>query len=150
MGKSLFDKFWLTEAQINPLIKLPDISEAIQQTLNRNMGFFEAGGIFKLLRTDGDGRLLVSTADVDTTNILPSVITVPGVVTQLLQANVNRRWFSIQNIGDTFCAVGSTNAVTYANGAKIPPFTRLSDDTYVGPIFANSILGNAVVLVLEN
>jgi hypothetical protein len=127
----------------------PDISDAIQQTLARLLGFDIANSQYKSLVVDSDGRLLVSTSALATTNSTNSAVSVGVASTAVVAANANRKSIYLYNNGTLPIFVGYGLAATLALGFPIPVGGAIFEDKYLGSIFAISTLAAQDLRVLE-
>jgi len=149
MTVSRKESFNNTEAQLAPNPTFPAISEDVQQTLARLMGLDPNNSIFRFLRTDQDGRLLVSATSLQGTSAQQPNVTVTTASINLLAANSSRRVFIIQNLGASaiYLGFGITALTTHlqvpANGGVF------IDDHFLGAINAIAASGSNDVRIAE-
>lgn len=135
MTKALSANFHQTEAILDPLQRSPEITDNIQQALSRLMGWYDLDAVWKFIRTDSVGRLLVASG-----SGLASVINVnnftPGAGTvNVLSANPARLKFEIQNTGASNVFVGFSATLTLANTILLNPGDIYYDDVYSGDVY---------------
>ena len=128
---------------------LPELSDDIQRTLARLLGFHETSAKFKLLLCDTDGRLLVSSSATQASTATNSVQTVDATGETLLNDNTSRKQYIIQNLGtaDIYITFGDTPAT--ATGFKLVPDAVFADDVYTGKVTAITVSGSADVRIVE-
>lgn len=94
------DGFENTDLELFPQPKLPQIEEVIGQTVARMLGFDLNDKIWRSLRVDNDGKLVVTNDYGD--EYIPVYTTTSfgnGAALKLLSKNSKRLWFTIQNTG---------------------------------------------------
>jgi len=141
--------FGKTDLQVvNPEL-YPDISDAIQQTLDRLLGYDVGNGQYKTLVCDSDGRLLVSTSALATSNANNSAATVGVASAQVVGANANRKSIYFCNNGTAVIYLGYGIDATLITGFPLPVGGYLFEDKYLGAIFAISTVAAQNLRVLE-
>ena len=149
MSVSRKENFNNTEAQLAPNPTFPEISEGLQQTLARLMGLDPNNAIFRFLRTDQDGRLLVSATSLQGTTAQQPKVTVTTATINLLPANNSRRVFIIQNLGTTAIYLGFGIDAT-VNLLQVPPNGGVFiDDHFLGAVNAIAASGSNDVRIAE-
>jgi hypothetical protein len=148
MAKSAFNGVGLTELLLNPRNITPDIAEQIGQDFSYLMAFNQGNTLFKLLRCDADGRLLISTSDVDVQAYTISRSSILGTNILVAAANPNRRLCRILNMSAGYGFIGFDDTVSYLTGIPLPPFTEWVDDIYTGDYYVNAKTGTGQVDVV--
>lgn len=124
----------------------PDIEENIIQALVRMLGFDSANALWRSLLVDNQGRLLVSTAQVQGNVPTISRAAVPNSETLILSANPNRRGLLIQSVNNPPCNIyfttGSTWAISLGTGAAY------YDDLTLSNVYAKSANANTAFLIV--
>lgn len=149
MPNAILEGFGNTDLQLSPQDLMPDISADIQQTLARILAFYEAGKLFKALRCDASGRLLVSNAEVASSIVYQSAVTVTTAETTILPANVNRKSWFLQNTGAFQFYLYFSTGLAVANALIIYPGDTFSNDSYVGTVYGKTGTGSASCRILE-
>lgn len=149
MVQSAFVGFGNTDLLLNPQDLTPTISDNIQQTLSRLMAFYEAGLLFKALRCDVSGRLLVSQAEVAQSVVSQSAVTVTTSETTILPANVNRKKFLIQNLGSYDIYLYFTTGLAVTSALVLYAGSTFEDNSYVGIVYGKTSTGSANIRVVE-
>lgn len=126
----------------------PDISNDIQQTLTRLIGYNANYDKWLTVPVDAQGRILVSTSQVQ--GNVPSISTVAlliGVETLLLSVNNGRRAYTVMNTG----AVQIQVYFVAASGSSIPLASGgvYTDDLTLGTVYGKSLSANTSVTVIE-
>lgn len=127
----------------------PDISEDIQQSLSRLLGWDALNEIFKLLGVDAEGRLLVSSGATKTDTITYTIIEVETTATLVVNQNNNRKQYLLQNLSGSVTWIGFDGNVDENLGYKLAVDASFGDDVYVGAIYALNTTGNANLLLIE-
>jgi hypothetical protein len=125
----------------NKQLRKPSISENITRTLARLMGFHVGTATWKLLQSDIDGRLLVSSSSTQTNTATNSNPTVGVASAAILNANPTRRQYIIYNNGSVNIYLGFGTAAVVTNSLPVPPGGIFIDDVFTGVV--NAISGTA-------
>lgn len=138
-----------TDLQIEGYNAYPDISDNIQQTLARLLGFDANNQIYRALLTDPDGRLYVSTSATQAASAVNSQVTVGVVSVALVSQNNSRRSLTIQNLGAAPIYLAYGQAALVATGIQIPSNGIYIEDRYLGAVNAISSAAGNDVRILE-
>ena len=149
MAKSQKDGFDNTDALISPHIDLPDVSDDIQQTLARLLGWDSNNQLFRLVTVDSNGALFGSIGPQKVTTFVVTAFTVGVAAVQLFISNGSRKSLLILNNSANAIFIGPTNGVTTATGFPLAPGASYSDDLNNGPIWAISAVAGNNVRTLE-
>lgn len=143
------NNFANTDIGLSPYLVNPEISETIQQTLARLLGWDNDTQQFKLILVDGDGRVLVSTSPTQASSGVNSQATVGVASSVILAANTLRKQYIIQNLGTTAIYLGFGSAAVVATGFQLPPNGIIADDVFIGEIQAISTVAAQDVRIVE-
>jgi hypothetical protein len=144
MAKSLSQNFHQTEAILDPLQRQPDISEDIQQTLSRLLGWYDFDAVWKFIRTDANGRLLVASGSGLASTVNVNNFTPGAAITSVLAANSSRMKFEIQNAGVSNVFVGFGPLLTLANTVLLSPGDVYHDDIYSGDVYCLTFAASSI------
>jgi hypothetical protein len=147
--KILKARFNVIDAQVEPFFITPVVSDDIQQTLSRLLGWDRNSQLWRLVETDVDGRLLVSTDATKVSVGTNSAVSVGVASTAILAANNTRRYFVLYNNGTVPIAIEYDTTAVLATGLLIPVGGMYSDDGYVGAISGIASVAAQDVRVLE-
>lgn len=136
MATSNFNGLAHNELGLDPYTDSPTISEDIQQTVARLEGWNEALQLFKLIRSDNVGRLLVSLAPPASPNVSQTTFTINAVEQQVLVPNQNRRIFILQNRGAGVITISYQPALASAQQMQIGSGGTWLEDLWSGSVFA--------------
>lgn len=125
------------------------ISDDIQDTISRVMGYHEAAETFKYLRTDGQGRLLVSSAASAVSTATTTSTNVLAAGTTLLAENTARRQYIVYNAGAEAIELFFGNVGVFGNGLPLAAGAYFADDIYVGKLTAICAVGPVGVRLVE-
>lgn len=137
------------EAEVEPYISLPDVDEAIGQSLSRLIGWDENNNIFRFLRCDKFGRVLTAGSDVDVLSPTQSAKSVDITDDILLNANSQRKAYIVQNLGAADIYLGFGSNIAIASRLKVPVDGVFSDTMFNGEIHAITSVGSSDVRVTE-
>ena len=149
MGKTTLEGFENTEPVIEPFDRRPEISDDIQQGLDRLLAWDDNNNRFRLVRLDADGRLLVSSGATQTDAVTHSNtgVTFGGVT--LIPANPNRKAFLIRNIGTDDIWVKLGLGAVAGSDLLLQVKEIFIDDLYTGVVTAMSPIGIQPTLMME-
>ena len=133
----------------NPYNNNPDVTQEIQSTLSRLLGFDISAEAWRDLLVDSDGRLLVSTAPTISSSINQFATTVGLVSGILIAENVNRKSILIQNLGTVPIYIEYDASASLVGGIRIPVDGSYFENAYIGQISAISTVAAQDVRVLE-
>lgn len=149
MAESYKDGFGNTDLQLDPYDKKPTISDNIQQTIARLLGWHAASLTYKTILADTDGRLLVSSSPTQSALATSSQANVLLVSVQLLAANPNRKQYILENLGANPIFLGFGSNAIAASGFSLPSGGIFADDVWVGAITAIALVGSNDVRIVE-
>ena len=135
-----------SDAQLEPPIQQPKVSEDIQQTLSRLLGWNSGTDRFLLVAVDVEGRLLVSQSTTKASTGVITRVTLTGSDQLVLNSNDFRRGFRLLNRGATTVKVafetpiGTSYFTLDANGTYY-------DDVYSGNVYLNGTAANVVEVI---
>jgi len=127
----------------------PEISEDVQQTLSRLLGYDLGNGIYRRLLCDSDGRLYVSTSVTQGAVAVNSAVTVSLASIQLAAANGSRKSIYIQNLGANAIYVNYGATASIVTGLQIPSGGTFIEDRYLGIITAIALVAGNDVRIVE-
>lgn len=136
-------------AEVDRIILHPEVSEDLQQTLSRGMGWDRISNLWRFIEVDADGRQYVSTDATKAATGANSAVSVGVASTQILAANPLRKYFVIYNNGTVDISIEYDSVAVLADGLIIPSGGMFSDDGYVGAIYGISSLAAQDLRVLE-
>lgn len=148
MSKSLFNGFSQNELSLDPYDHNPEITPGVQQSIAMLQAWNETLEMFKLLRADNVGRLLVSLSPPSAPNVQQTNPAVGLAYGQVLAANLNRRYYLLYHGGTQAAYVTYLAAGVDATSILIPPGATFSDDLWTGAIFMKSATGIATSVVI--
>lgn len=149
MAIPLVENFNNTEAQLAPNPLFPTVSEDVIQTLTRLLAQDINNGIFRFLRADQDGRLLVTSSAVQVSTSQQPVVSVSTVAINLLPQNTSRHVFIVQNLGTNPIELFFGITPVFGNGLQVPANGVFIDDHYLGKIDAIAGSGSNSTRVVE-
>ena len=149
MPNSLFDRFWITEANLNFRNQLPNISSDVQQTLSRILVWDESNKEFLFLRSDTDGRLQVTGSASTSDQANNSSVTVNNVSTTIAAANPDRKSILIQNLGTQEVYFELASVALVAIGIELKTNQIFETSIYTGAISGITSAGSSDVRVVE-
>lgn len=149
MAKSTKPGFGDSDIGMSPYLPFPNLSEDIQQTLARLLGWDYLSFVYRSLIVDSDGRLLVSTSPTKSDSAVNSAVTVDNVGVTLLANNPLRKSYVIQNLGANIVYVRFGLVPLVATGIAVDTNGVLTDDIYTGIITAITSAGNSDVRITE-
>lgn len=141
--------FWYIDSELAKIKTKGQLSDDIQDTLARNFGWYDAGGLWKKLNSDSQGRLLVSLNAGQTQSATLSLLNVTNAAAKVLQANTNRRGYLIQNTGGNNIYLGFDSTLTSAKGIILAPGASYNDNVYVGDVWAIAVVASVEARAVE-
>lgn len=148
--KSLISWFWDTQLALKPDVTLPDISENVQQTLDRMMGANPQLQQWIPMLVDRMGRQVVIQAT-DTFSTISPVVYFPAsnVGTQVLFRNDRRQAATVKTLCTTNIQLAFNQADINGNSVSLNGCTIIKVLNYTGEVWVKPSNVNAVVLVYE-
>lgn len=112
----------------------PDVSEDIQQTLARLMGWDYLVEQWRPALTDADGRLMVNTSSLKTDVVTQVGGSVGGGSVAVFNNNTSRKvyWLQATGTGDIYISLSTT--FTLSSAIKLLPGAMWIDDVYTGQV----------------
>lgn len=150
MSKTPFEGFENTELQLSNEDNRPEIDDRISQSLVRLMGFDAANKIFRLIKVNPLGQLLLaSDSGLDTDQTYKTVVLVYNTPTIVLGANPNRLYYAIRSGAGTV-SIGSGTVTPYLRTHLLPAISEYSDYDYKGDVsVTNNSTVNQTIEVIE-
>lgn len=149
MSKSQLANVNNTALTLVPFEFSPEIDPKLLQTFSREMGWDANNGIWRMLLTDVDGRLLVSTSVTQGANANQFALNVGLASVQIIGANNSRRTIIIQNLGINSIYVNFGSNGSTVTGLVIPSNGTLIEDHFLGAINAISLGATNDVHIVE-
>lgn len=138
-----------TDLELEPYDRSPVISDDIQQSLTRLMGWDDNNNIWRSALVDVEGKLKVSSSATQT-DIASNGLAVVGVASiALAAANPDRRQIIIQNKGTVAIYIGFGVTPVVGTHFEIPVNGTFADDVFTGIINAIASLAAQNVIVVE-
>ena len=147
--KVLKDGFNRYQGGFNPYDVSPNVSEDIQQTLSRLVGWDIAGEQWRDIIVDSDGRVLTSSGATVATIAAHSNPTVGLVSVALLPSNPDRNSFTIFNNSGNDIEIQYAATAVLGQGIVLKPSVLFIEDTWSGAVSAISSVAANNVRVLE-
>lgn len=149
MAKAIKRGFYDVNFLVIPRERDEDISDNIQQTLSRLLGFDDSNNRFDLVKIDTDGRLLVSSSQTKTDSANNSQVAPTTSDITVLAANPDRKQYIIQNVGgvDVYLNFGAT--VVTGTDMLLAAGATFIDEIYQGTVTGKTISGTADLRVVE-
>lgn len=147
--KSYLEGFSNSNLLLDPFTQFPIISDDIQQTLARQLGFDYNLKLWKPFAVDTDGRLLVTTSPTKTGEANNSNADVALVSVLLLSANPTRKQYILANTGNETVYLTFDATAIAASGIPLAPDSFFSDDIYTGAVSAIALVGSNNVRIAE-
>lgn len=149
-SKSPLDGINNTELRLTNQIGNPDISDELTQAFVRLLGYDPNAKMFRLIKTNSNGQLSVSTnsnqgSDASYTQnvILASSDEI------VLAANPNRVYYEIRSTAYGIY-IGTGLTLPYSRIHYLPPNSTFFDDDYVGDVsVSNLVAQNQTIEVVE-
>lgn len=149
MGHSTLDGFGRTNVDVQPENLIPDISDNIQQVLDRLMVFDYNNHIWRAVAGDLDGRLIISLTGVQVnTGVVANMALVAGA-NLVRPANSNRRLVRFYNNGAAILYIGFTAAVVAGAAFPFVPGSIYTEDLYTGDIWMAAPIGGGSLVYME-
>lgn len=141
--------FYDTNLEMQPYIPTRDVSDDIQQTLDRLLGWYDAGKYWQAVQVDNTGRLLTSPSSVPVTTGTASQKNVTTADIEILAANSSRNYWIIKNFGSdvVYVTLGVTALTT--TGYPLSPGDQIGDTIYKGSIRGIAASGTQDMRIIE-
>lgn len=125
------------------------VSDDIQQTLARLVGYDPNAKTFRFIPVDSDGRLLVGSGGIRTNAAVISAVDVLITATLLINENLDRNALNIYNNGTDVVYLGFTSSVVIADGFPVEAGANFYTENYTGKIYAISPAITSNVRLME-
>lgn len=141
MAISFRQGFWEIDGAIRPLDFKPSISDGIQQSLDRLMGFDYDANIWRFVRVDGNGLLYTSASAAAPTAAVQSTGAVIASASLLVAANTLRKRVIIQNTGAYAFTIGYNITMLFGDGVALYPGDIWIEDKWLGAMYGYMLVG---------
>lgn len=146
--KSLLNNFDKAAIRLEPHIPLPDISDAITQTLSRLLAWDKENELFRLVEITESGGLVVSNYGDKSSNI-EMINYVTNIPIQVAYADQKRYSLKLTNTGVSAVAINPAEFVADVNSYSIYPNQTLELDNYLGDLWVSGDGSSYSVQVLR-
>lgn len=128
-----------------PLLAMPPLTDVVQQTLARLMGWNEASKSFRRLAVDSSGRVLTTSGQALNGQVVRTDTTAPvAPAVVVLPQNQNRLLYIVQNGFTSQINIGFDNTLSTLNGIRVPPEGLWIDEIYRGDVWAVSTANQSI------
>lgn len=128
-----------------PLLAMPPLTDVVQQTLARLMGWDEGSKSFRRLAVDSSGRVLTTSGQALNGQVVRTDTTAPAAnAAVVLPQNPNRLLYIVQNGFTTQINIGFDDTLATTNGIRVPPEGVWVDEVYRGDVWAVSTANQSI------
>lgn len=132
-----------------PLLNMPPLTDIVQQTLARLMGWNASSKAFRRVAVDESGRLLISSGQALQGQVSDNSFSAGATATIALPSNVNRILYLIQNTGINNIFLGFDSTLSVSNGLLIPVNGTWTDELYRGDVWVITTSGSQFIYTAE-
>lgn len=126
-----------------------NVGDEFNQSLSYLVAFDPVNETNRLVTTDNNGRLQVSTAAGKTDQVAQSSVVVTNVSGVLVSYNSERIQVILYNAGTQNVYLQYGDVATVANSMVLPPGGYLIEDVFIGTIQAIVAAGTATIKLIE-
>lgn len=126
----------------------PEVTDELTQTIARIVGYDTGNKLYRFLRCDNEGDLIVSSSSFVSNLGYVDKINVPTSSTEIAPTNYNRKQINIRNNGANNLYIAFNSDATVADGYLLKPDEVWESDHFTGQVTAISDGGTNDVRVL--
>lgn len=128
----------------------PEVAGKFGRGLSYLVGYDETNQVFRMVRTDEDGRIIISDTGASPDSLTTETLTLSTTPASLVANNDDRSLLMLRNVGSDSIFIGNSGLVGGGDGWEIGVGEVLTLEGYTGDVFGYCASGSQDLSVLRD